>query len=460
MELEAMLRIRIVAAMLSLIALCCTLTSCAMQKTSSAVEPAESVHADKSIAKELDIKNEVIEKRKLITKLHATGQIQPELGKEVSLTSRVAGKLTEILVVPGQAVKAGQLVAIMNSQEVSQIEAELIEAKAEYQLAIAQEKREKEIFEENYQRPKTLLEAKAHFEEAKVELDLAEKQYKRQEELFHERISAAKEFQAAQGRLASARSTFKQKSADVERETRLFEQKAVMKREYLLAQAEAHKAEKHMNTLKQRLLFLGLTEPSLNEIINTEKISGTMYLHAPINGVVTHRDVDIGETVDRDKQAFTITDLSRVAVIADIPEIDLRNIEVGDKIEVETTSFPDQKFTGTISYISSTVNPQSRTVAIRAVIPNPSLKLKTNMFAEIDLNSEIGPVLACPKAAVQEVDGRKVVYIVADEQYKEQEVKLRSSDEKYFEVESGLNEGDKVVTSGSLLIKTQYANAH
>ncbi|MBX9723467.1 MAG: efflux RND transporter periplasmic adaptor subunit, partial [Candidatus Obscuribacterales bacterium] len=257
-----------------------------------------------------------------------------------------------------------------------------------------------------------------------------------------------------------AQAIYRQKLTTFEREEGLYNNKAVMKKDYLLAQAETNKQQKHVNTLRQRLIFLGMTNEMLDDVLASEKISGTISLRAPIDGIVTHRDVDPGEIVDRDKQAFTITDLRTVSVIADIPEVELRRLKLGAKAVVKAASFPYDKFEGTISYISSTINPELRTVPIRVRLVNPKLKLKSNMFAEIDLLQQPTPVLVCPKAAVQEHDGSKFVYLQCPEGYREQKIETGNTNEKYTEVISGLKEGDKVVTSGSLLLKTEFTQVH
>ena len=415
------------------------------------------VPVSQSLTEELHMKAEPVKKRLLATSLHVTGQIHPEFGKEVSLTTRVTGRVVDILVTPGQHVAAGQVLALIDSQQISDLQAELIEAQSKLDIAKAHEERERQIYEEQLKRPKTLIEARARFDEAKVQLELTEREFKRIEELHKERIAAAKDFYAAQASHAKAQSVYRQATSDLQREEGLFQNKAMMKRDYQVTQAETRRSQQHLNTLHQRLILLGMTPSTVDQVIATGKIVAAVPIAAPVPGLITHQDAALGEIVEPGKQAFRITDLSTVAISADIPEVDLSHVTIGMQVKAKVTGYPDKTFTGTISYISSHVNPESRTVPIRARLLNPDMKLKASMFAETDIELPPLLVLACPKEAVQERDGRKVVYVAARQDFREHLIQVGRSNEQYYAVVSGLNEGDRVVTAGSLLLKAQLA---
>ncbi|MBX9688836.1 MAG: efflux RND transporter periplasmic adaptor subunit [Candidatus Obscuribacterales bacterium] len=441
--------------------LCASLLASCSQKEEKSESNADqkeapnSVTVSKELSDDLKIKTEAVEKRMLATSLHVTGQIHPEFGKEISLTTRVAGRVVDILVTPGQHVKAGQVLALIDSQNVSELQAELIEAKSKLQIARAHQDREEDIYDEQLKRPKALIAAREHSTEAKVQLELTEREFKRVEQLHKEGIAAAKDYFSAQANYAKAQAAFRQASSDLQREEQLFQNKAMMKRDFQLAQAETKREEQHLNTLKQRLRFLGMTEKMLEQVLSSGKIEGTVPILAPIDGLITHQDIAMGEIVDPGKQALRISDLSTVSVTADISEVDLTHVTIGTKVRVHVTGFPGKFFDGTVSYISSHVNPDSRTVPIRSRLSNPDLKLKANMFAETDIELSPRMVLACPKSAVLERDAHKIVYLSNAGTYKEQRIITGSSNEKYYEVISGLAPGDKVVTSGTLLLKTE-----
>src|SRR5262249_1509588 len=143
---------------------------------------------------------------------------------------------------------------------------------------------------------------------------------------------------------------------------------------------------------------------------------------APASGVITHQRTAVGEVINPEENVFTITDLSSVVVAADIPEVQVPKVHIGSKVHVKVASYPNVDFEGTISYISELVNPETRTIALRAKLPNSDRRLKSNMFAEIDIQGQPQMLLACPKSALQERDGKKVVYIYTPNGYQERQV--------------------------------------
>jgi cobalt-zinc-cadmium efflux system membrane fusion protein len=456
-------RYRLIEAMACL-ATIASLSSCQApemnEPSAQAVKNANVITVTKDVANDIGLTTEPVVYHSLKIPLHVTGQIHPEIGKEVDVNTRSSGRVIKIFVKLGDTVNLGQALAEVDSQQISDLQAELIEAKSKLSIAQAQEDREKSIYQEQLSRPKTLIQAKTHFDETKVRLDLAEAEFKRQEELYKEKITSLKGFMAARGDFEQAKLAFRQAVSELQREDRLYQNKAMLKKDYQLAAAETARAKQHLHTLTQRLIFLGMSKEVADHCLKTGKISGSIILRASAPGIITHQDIAIGEMVDPGKRAFTITDLFSVIVGADIPEVDLAKVKIGSEVKVKIASYPDYLFSGKIFYISENVNPDTRTVSIRARLPNPDRKLKTNMFAELDLMGEPRTVLACPKAAVQERDGNKVVYIEVPGGYIERKIEPGISSEKYYEVISGLKEGEKVVTQGSLMLKTELSYRH
>ena len=417
------------------------------------------IKVSEKVQQQMDMRHEVIEKRSLAIPLHVTGRIEPDLGKEVDVTSRINGRVKKIMVAPGQDVKRGQVMAILDSQEISELQAELLEAKAKYGIAEAHEERERMIYNELLVRPKALIEAQTAFEAATVQKELAEVEYKRQEGLYKEKISAQRDFLAAKARSATESANYEQARIAYEREKNLFKNKAMLRKDLQLAEAETAKEKQHYNTLKQRLDFLG-ADTSLIEGGKTGQISGLVRIIAPMEGVVSHHDLAVGEVVHPDKSIFKVTDLSTVVVKADLPEVDVSRVTLGGKVKVNVASYPSEVFYAIVSFISENVNPDTRTVAVRARLINTNHKFKLQMFAEIDLEGASRQLLACPKSAIQELDGKPVVFVKKADGYEERHVKLGVDADKYVEVLSGLEAGDDVVTQGSLMLRTELTYKH
>jgi RND family efflux transporter MFP subunit len=411
-----------------------------------------------STSQQIKLESEAVKKRSLGDSLNVAGEILPEFGKEVSLTNRVRGRVVQIFVKPGDSVTQGQTLALIDSQQISDLQSQLIEANSKLDIAKAHEEREKQVYNEQVQRPEALLEAKERFEEAKVQLQLSKQNMERYDRLLEEGIAASKDFYASQAKYNRARSLHRQAKADMEREQGLYKNKAMLRRDLQLAQAEVRRAKQRVSTLKQRLIFLGMTESNVNQIITSGKIEGTVPIISSMSGTVSDQNVALGEIVDPGKEAFRISDLSTVSLSAEIPAADLPSLGLGMPVVARISGLPGQVFKGKINYIGSHIDPETRTAPIRAQLDNKDAKLKASMYADTRIELPPRMVLACPKQSVQKKKGRSVVYVADDEKFIEQPVRLGRDNEKYYEVITGLNEGDRVVTTGSLLLKTEVAS--
>jgi cobalt-zinc-cadmium efflux system membrane fusion protein len=439
--------------------ICSVITSCSpVAKDISAQTVAENVvPVSTESAKELDLRTEPVARRSLATDLHVTGRIQAEVSKEIDVSPRFTGRVVALLVKAGDSVKAGQPLAKVDSQEVSELEAELIEAQSKYEIAKAHEERERQIYQERLQRPKELLSAQSEYDQIKVQLQLADAEYKRTEDLYKEKIASGRDFQKAKATVAQLRVQFREAEILLQREQSLFKNKSILMRDLLLARAETVREKQHVDTLKQRLVLLGMPAPMVAKVLSSNRILPSVPILSPTSGIVTDQKTAVGEIVSPDKRIILVTDLSTVVMSADIPEIDVSQVRLGAPVEIKVAAFPKQKFSGTISFVSDAVNPTTRTVAIRASLPNPKLRLKTNMFAEIDLPGVSAEVLSCPKSAIQERAGIKVVYVATTGGYEEHRIEVGRDFGDYVEVTSGLKEGEEVATQGSLLLRTAMA---
>lgn len=411
-------------------------------------------------AKRIDFQTETVTSRAVVVPLHLTGRIEPDYGCAVDVSARIAGRITEIKVKPGEMVARGQLLAMVDSPPVTDLQGELVEAKSKLAIAEAHAERERQIYEEHLERPKGLLDARALMQNTRVQAELAELEYQRLEGLYREKIAATKDYLAAKAALAKAKVDFEQASTALAREEQLYKNRALMKRDYQLALAEVTRMKQHVNTIVKRLDFLGADHTMTQRVLKTGDINGLVRIVSPITGILSKYEVGVGEMVQPDLSMFRITDLKTVQASADLPEVDLERVKLGDTVRIHVPSYPDRKFEGKISFISSDVNPLTRTVPIRARLVNSTGLLKANMYAEIDLEGASRNFLACPKAAIQERDGRKVVFVKHPDGFEERAVKLGVIGEQYIEVQSGLSDGDVVATQGSLMLKTELSYQH
>ena len=412
------------------------------------------------VIKRLELKTEVIQKRPVAVPLHLTGRIEPDVQKEVDISTRMSGRVTDIPVKPGEFVNKGSVVALIDSREISDLQSQLLEGKAKLRIAELHEERERQIYEEQVRRPTQLITARALYNEAKVQKELAESEYKRLSGLYQEKIAATKDYVTAKATLAKAQVNYEECQANLAREEHLYKNRAMLKRDYQLAQAEAERAKNHVKMLTQRLQFLGCDQTMINKVLSTGQIGGIVRVIAPIGGIVTFRDVAIGEQVKPDRLIFTISDMSTMLLRVDLPEVDLGKVKLGDKVKIHIASYPGETFQGTVSYISVLVNQSTRTVAVRARLDNAKGLLKKFMFAEIELEGTPETVLACPKDALQEHSDEKIVFVKTPEGFEERRVKVGFEGEKFCQILAGLSEGEVVATQGSLMLKTEISQLH
>ncbi|HEY9755755.1 MAG TPA: efflux RND transporter periplasmic adaptor subunit [Oculatellaceae cyanobacterium] len=405
------------------------------------------------------VKTAPVEMKELALPLTLKGKIEPDFNKEVDVTSHLSGRVTKVLIKPGDTVSTDQVLAIVESKEVAELEAELLEAQSKLTMAKAHQRREKVIYEEQVERPKSLIDARTAFKEAGAKRDLAESEYRRTESLYREKIAAAKEFYAAKAELAHEQAAYDQASSNLQREQHMYQNKALLLNDLQVARADTERAESHLDTLTQRLEFLGMSKATVQRTISTGKLSGELSIVAPNYGSVTHLEISEGEVVHPDKPMFTITDLSVVLVRADLPETHLSRVKLGTGVKIKVPSYPDKHFTGKISFIADHVVPETRTVPIRVRLENKQKELKRDMSAEIDLDPELAKVLVCPKKAVIEKRGQAYVFVKTKAGvFEERPVTIGAETDEFVEIYSGVKVGESVALDNLERVRTDAHN--
>ncbi|MGH9770745.1 MAG: efflux RND transporter periplasmic adaptor subunit, partial [Candidatus Acidiferrales bacterium] len=181
---------------------------------------------------------------------------------------------------------------------------------------------------------------------------------------------------------------------------------------------------------------------------------------SPIGGEVVERQVSPGQVLQAGQtQAFTISDMTTVWVLANVYQQDLAYVHTGDDVVVQTDAYPDS-FHGKISYISAAVDPNTRTLQARIVVANRGEKLKKDMYCTVTVTAgTIGNAIAVPDAAVlRDDENEPFVYVaVGANQFGRRAVRIGESQNGRRQILQGLSAGDKVVGDGSLFL--QFANS-
>jgi cobalt-zinc-cadmium efflux system membrane fusion protein len=204
--------------------------------------------------------------------------------------------------------------------------------------------------------------------------------------------------------------------------------------------------------IRQRLRRFGVSDDSPRGAFLTP-------LKAPFSGVVTKAQASPGDVVDAGRDLFTVADLSRVWVQAEVYEKDLGRIRIGQSAFITVDTYPNQSFEGKVAYISDVLDPQTRTARVRCEVANHDLRLKTDMFANVQLPTKFSKqATAVPASALQEVEGKNVVFIRhSATQFEKREVEKGVTINNQTEIVRGLKPGEPVVTQGAFHLKSILA---
>jgi len=172
--------------------------------------------------------------------------------------------------------------------------------------------------------------------------------------------------------------------------------------------------------------------------------------------VVLDREVTLGQSIERGSEICEVANLSTIWVIGNAYEKDMAQLSTGQAVSVKVNAFPNAEFAGRITNIGAVLDEKSRTVTVRCQVTNTRGQLKPGMFAQLTVMANAKPsVLLVPEAAIQEEANRKYVFVVEGASYRRANVRLGEATKGYHQVLSGLRAGDRVVTEGSFILKSE-----
>ena len=236
--------------------------------------------------------------------------------------------------------------------------------------------------------------------------------------------------------------------------------------ELLTAQKELIEALKYqktnpelVNAARNKLRYLRLTEKQIKRIEKNKKVQTNFDIYADVSGVVTRREVALGNHVMEGTPLFKVANLSALWVIFDAYESDLAWLKAGEVIAFKVAAYPDKTMKSRITFIDPMINPQTRTASVRAEILNMGSKLKPGMFVEGVVKARLpfkGKALIVPKSAVMWTGKRSVVYIKDTEKaiptFELREVTLGQPLGNSYIVKEGLDKGEQIVTNGTFAV--------
>jgi Cu(I)/Ag(I) efflux system membrane fusion protein len=216
------------------------------------------------------------------------------------------------------------------------------------------------------------------------------------------------------------------------------------------------RADYLVEAARERLRLWDLEDAEIDRIAERGQAVKYLPITSPVTGYVVEKNVVAGAVVEPGMQLYRIAGLDRVWVEAEVYESELPLVSVGQQAEVGLSYLPGERFTGRVAFVYPYLQGSTRTGRVRIELANPGLELKPEMYADVTLRTDRGEGLVVPEEAVLYAGPRRIVFVDLGEgrlRPQEIEVGVRSGDR--YEVLSGLEEGDRVVTSGNFLVAAE-----
>jgi len=214
--------------------------------------------------------------------------------------------------------------------------------------------------------------------------------------------------------------------------------------------------ERLIQSAMRRLRLWNVTDAQIEELQRTRKPQENLTLLSPFRGVVQSVPVDQGKSVKIGDMLVEVADLSVVWVWLEFYENELPMLKVGQQIHITAKSYPAEKFEGTISLINPFLDEAKRTAKVRIDIPNPDFKLRPAMYVNAELEMDMGEGLTIPVSAIMPTGTRNVAFVTkGGGKLEPRIIQLGSKYGDFYEVQSGLRDGEEVVTSANFLIDAE-----
>lgn len=345
------------------------------------------------------------------------------------ITPLVTGRVKDVFVSTGQQIKKGDLLVVIESPQVAELHGKLHEANSRVELAKSELYRVKEAANQ------------VNILKAKAALDEAEATLKRNRLLVAEGLVPGKD-------LIAAESTWRQAQAEYE-----FQKNISLNSEIAKAQSELNTQSTEVDHLRDGLKSLDANVESKLEEQNHD--ISRIELRAPISGLVLERSVNPGSGVDVGKPLLTLADTSAVWAIANVPEKQVSDVHKGMPV---TVSLDGRTFTGEVNYIDPRINEDTRTARVRIKIKNYSTSLPIGSFVDVEFKTQdVDPkaVVYVPESAVQDLDGRKTVFIkTGSGKFRIRTVHVGPTCSNMIPIYKGLAAGQEIVADGSFVLKS------
>jgi multidrug efflux pump subunit AcrA (membrane-fusion protein) len=211
-----------------------------------------------------------------------------------------------------------------------------------------------------------------------------------------------------------------------------------------------------LESARRRLGYWDISDEQIDRLLETGEVRKTLTLHAPVSGIVMEKDAFEGQAYQPGKNLYMIADLSEVWVNAEVFDADAALVREGMSAEITVAGLPGSAFSGRVEYVYPTLEDRTRSMRARIALANPGLLLKPGMYATVRFTSRVGEVLTVPSSAVLHSGERVVAFVdMGGGEIMPQEVELGVQGTDYVQILSGLEPGQRVVTSTQFLLDSE-----
>jgi RND family efflux transporter MFP subunit len=233
-----------------------------------------------------------------------------------------------------------------------------------------------------------------------------------------------------------------------------------VKAEQTLGQSQFADVSSGARSLKasayRRLKLWDVSDKQIEQLEQTQTPIMSITFYSPISGFVLEKNVFDQQRITYDTETYSIADLSKIWLMADLYEYEAANVHPGQKATMTLSYYPGRNFEGTVDYIYPELNGATRTLKARIKFSNPGFLLKPDMYANVELQTEQSFGFIVPEEAVMDSGERKIVLVQKDEtEFESRTITTGVHTGGNVEVLSGLSAGEKVVISGNFLIDSE-----
>ncbi len=246
------------------------------------------------------------------------------------------------------------------------------------------------------------------------------------------------------------------KTKAVERAKLLFEADVISKAEMLRVENELDAVKADYRASRDQLIVLGMSEKAVEKIEASGQINSFGDVISRFDGIIISRAINVGQIVNPQDNLFHVADLSKLWAVANIPEQQSSFIQKDEVVTIEIPALDNKKIEAKIIFEDSIVDPQTRTVMVRAELDNPNLLLKPDMLTSMHISSKKTSKMAIPISAVVRENDRNHVFVQNTPQtYRLREVDLGIKDGKLITVLGGIAQGETIVTDGAFHLNSE-----